>query len=406
MGIFTKKAINGIENNKNDSGDLFRKFIYVAILSALAYSLVKIDNASLKSFQIAGVKQQISFPQYSDPKVAHFKWKYKNKDYEIEETFFRSVYDYYKAQPKTYQYTGDLPSNWREDFYRNFFIENENDNTIIKLTDDIMAKGKSNNLTDDQVVELALKFVQSIPYDTEEAKNILNNGTDTNLEKNKYPYEVLYENKGVCDDKSILFAAILNKLGYGSSLFLYLADKHMAVGVRCPLVDSSYKSGFCYAETTATGHQIGSIPKIDENNQSVKEQLDFFNDKNPQPNAKQLSDAMIILKTDGKTYEGVSNNKSTAEKIRNLKNSISSDRVKLNATETEINTAQKTIEKLRSDMDKLKKAGKYSDYNNMIPQYNKTLIAYNDKVKNYNSDIKSFNGRIREYNKMINDLFS
>ena len=53
----------------------------------------------------------------------------------------------------------------------------------------------------------------------------------------KYPYEILYENKGVCSDKSRLLACLLKELGFGCVLFVYNSENHEAVGIKCPIPD-------------------------------------------------------------------------------------------------------------------------------------------------------------------------
>jgi hypothetical protein len=98
---------------------------------------------------------------------------------------------------------------------------------------------KSNN-PDDQA-KIAVSLVQNIPYDW-----------DSYINKSKkdwlFPYETLYNNKGVCADKSILLAYLLNELGYDTVLFEFYG--HMAVGVKCSPDYDFYDTGYAFIETT------------------------------------------------------------------------------------------------------------------------------------------------------------
>jgi hypothetical protein len=76
-----------------------------------------------------------------------------------------------------------------------------------------------------------------------------------------YPYETLFEQKGVCGDKTVLAAKILNHYGYGVALFLFEKEQHMSLGIQCPKTSSSYLSGYCYLETTGA-EDIGVAPEI------------------------------------------------------------------------------------------------------------------------------------------------
>ena len=47
---------------------------------------------------------QTPFPQLADPAVKTYTWQYKGTNYSISETLYKSVDDYYAAQPKEYSY--------------------------------------------------------------------------------------------------------------------------------------------------------------------------------------------------------------------------------------------------------------------------------------------------------------
>ena len=85
-------------------------------------------------------------------------------------------------------------------------------------------------------VRIAVSMVQHIPYSASAGS--------------RYPYEVLYYNTGRCDDKSILAAYLLSEMGYGTALLVYLPERHVALGLKCPKQYSTGGSGYCFVETS------------------------------------------------------------------------------------------------------------------------------------------------------------
>jgi predicted nucleic acid binding AN1-type Zn finger protein len=99
---------------------------------------------------------------------------------------------------------------------------------------------------DDQA-RIAISLAQQIPYDY--AK--LNSISSTGQGKTRYPYQVLYENTGVCSEKSLLLAYLLRGLGYSVVLFNFDAENHMAVGIKSPVQYSYLNSGYAFIESAA-----------------------------------------------------------------------------------------------------------------------------------------------------------
>lgn len=81
-----------------------------------------------------------------------------------------------------------------------------------------------------------MSLIQHIPYNTSAG--------------NLYPYEVLYYHKGTSGDKSLLAAYVLSEMGYGTALFVYLPERYVALGLKCPERYSTAGSGYCFVETT------------------------------------------------------------------------------------------------------------------------------------------------------------
>jgi hypothetical protein len=87
--------------------------------------------------------------------------------------------------------------------------------------------------------------VQNIPYDYTKLYAAAKTGTT------RYPYQVLYDNAGVCSDKSLLLAYLVRELGYGVVLFSFDAENHMAVGIKSPDQYAYRNSGYAFIESTA-----------------------------------------------------------------------------------------------------------------------------------------------------------
>jgi hypothetical protein len=110
-------------------------------------------------------------------------------------------------------------------------------------------------LTDDEYLEFLVSFVQQIPYD------------NTTTGNPKYPVEVIYDQKGDCDEKSILLTGLLSREGYDVGLLIFPTMKHATAGIGIHLatnkpsfrVFSDSKRDYVYIETTTT-RLIGFYP--------------------------------------------------------------------------------------------------------------------------------------------------
>ena len=94
----------------------------------------------------------------------------------------------------------------------------------------------------DDRARMAISLVQHIPYDYDAL------GDSTHRER--YPYQVLADQKGLCGEKSKLLASLLKDLGYGVALLNYPEQNHQAVGIKCPTEYSVDGSGYCFVEAT------------------------------------------------------------------------------------------------------------------------------------------------------------
>ena len=140
-----------------------------------------------------------------------------------------------------YEIIKNLPLRFVNGFDQMFYLtllEHEKQKIFLKpFVEKIKSLGRQNQYDD---LRIATSLVQQIPYG--KIKNY--------KERRFYPYEVLYNQCGVCEDKSILLAFLLRELGYGVVLLEFETEHHMAVGIKVPEEFSYKKTGYAFVETT------------------------------------------------------------------------------------------------------------------------------------------------------------
>jgi hypothetical protein len=125
---------------------------------------------------------------------------------------------------------------------------------LLRLVDAI----KKITSNEDKQARIAISLVQNIPYDYVEMTL-----RQRKIAFDKFPYEVLYEIKGVCNEKSRLLAFLLKELGFGVALFNFKRENHMAVGIKCTDPANYESKGTKYAFIEATGPTaIGDIDRM------------------------------------------------------------------------------------------------------------------------------------------------
>jgi len=68
--------------------------------------------------------------------------------------------------------------------------------------------------------------------------------------KYRYPYEVLYEESGVCGEKAMLLAALLKDLGFQSAVLYFVPENHMTAAIGCTAPYDFSNTGYCLIEAT------------------------------------------------------------------------------------------------------------------------------------------------------------
>ncbi len=173
----------------------------------------------------------------TNPKNFEVKYTLRGRSIEISFTVYEGLNDYLADLPRTYTcYNNVCPSE--EELELKYLNEEHQKEFLLPLVDEI----KKQTSNEDDQARIAINLVQHIPYD----QGSLSLGRLTG----RYPYEVIYDNAGVCGSKSKLAAFLLRELGYGLALFTFEQENHQALGIKCPNEYSFINSGYCFVETT------------------------------------------------------------------------------------------------------------------------------------------------------------
>jgi hypothetical protein len=393
-----KSRLEGFEIRKKDNKGNFTEIligeksnenslkIHMSKMEGGYWKVDKIDTMIIEN-------GEVKLPNPEGEKEMTFNWKYKGKNYFLDEKLYDSYYTFYDSLPAQSVFNGESLVGELEKKNKLFVTENVGDKTIGDLVQAIKSLGEKNDLTEDQIVELVASFVQTIPYDDDEYNN-----RKTVFPKEDYPYEVLYKNRGICSDKSYLAYSLLRDLGYGVSLFIFPEDQHMAVGVACPREYSNYDSGYCFLETTSVGNKIGSAPSIMEKSHiaSSKTELNDFGVDPSEDQSHPLGEIEILNKTNGRVYTGIIDTINTQKEIDSLLSAVKKMDGELNVLRKDLNDQN---EEIGTMVDKLNKLANSSD-DGAYDDYKKLYAKYKNAIANFEEDRKIFNAKVDVRNQL------
>jgi len=179
----------------------------------------------------------------SEPKNITLKYVLKGQEFEINFTVYKGMADYLSNLSKVLSYHGDK-SPLRKDFKLRNIDEPQQREFLLPL----VKKIQDTTFDKEDQVRIAISAVQNIPFGESDKVVKFRGGNEVAYER--YPYEVLYDVKGVCGEKSELLAFILRELGYEVAFFYHKEENHESLGIRCPLEHSLGETGYCFVETT------------------------------------------------------------------------------------------------------------------------------------------------------------
>ena len=258
------------------------------------------EGTLVEKASICGCNRDLTFSKENDSCTSKYNTGQKEitlnyllsgRQYGINFNSFEGAYDHIFNTSRVIYYEGfEIP--FRSDFKIqsiNNEIQKEMLLPLVKKIQNLAPHDKT------QQARIAVSIVQNIPYGFSEKDDTFEN---LDINHSRYPYEVLYENQGICGEKSQLLAFLLKELGYGVSIFYFADENHEAVGIKCPIEKSFYGSGYCFVETGgpsiitdfsmefANGLKLSSIPDIllISNGISLPEEMPEYKD------AKTLND--------------------------------------------------------------------------------------------------------------------
>jgi hypothetical protein len=191
---------------------------------ALSYNITAISISSLKTYA----------------------WSFNEDDYQMQISL--SARQYYELK-----YSDVERWPWTYDEARKFVTVE--DPSVIEVAMQLEEIADAQGFSELEEANFVLSFVQSIDYSFD------NVSAGTN-EYWRFPLETLYDQTGDCEDTSILYASIIEVMGFDA--ILMLLPGHMAVGLSCPGAGGGHYSfdsvEYYYCETTGPGWEVGDVP--------------------------------------------------------------------------------------------------------------------------------------------------
>ena len=230
---------------------------------------------------------------YSGPAQRQYAYTFDGRSYLLDFSVYSGLNDYLSNLSRTYVCSPECPTD--ETQMRRYL----DDQYQAAELDKFLGLIKSRAAGREDRAKIAISLVQSIPYD--ELSYTQGRALD------RYPYQVLYDGKGVCGEKVRLLAYMLADLGYGTALLYYPREQHSVLGLKCPAQYSHRGTGYCFIETTGP-----TVPTYDLGQYSGFGRL--------------VSDPDVIRLSDGDSYENIASEYSDAHRWALLQEKIAQNK--------------------------------------------------------------------------------
>lgn len=250
---------------------------------------------------------------YSVKKEINLPYLLNGEPGEIEFDVYKGLYGYLGNLTRSISYEGE-ERLFRVDFtFRKINEENQRqmlDALVVGIQN--VAKNK-----DDQA-RIAVSIVQNIEFGESDKRTLVTENVSVGYAR--YPYEVLYDGQGVCGEKSELLVSLLRELDFGVVLFYNQKENHESVGIKCPVEESYWNSGYCFVETsgpsiiTDEGIEYGGGVKL-----TSKPEIMFISDGVSLSNSlREYGDAEKFMKIREKVEQGKNLNSGEKKKLDEL----------------------------------------------------------------------------------------
>ena len=245
VGLFQKQNICGDGTFNNECSDNLPYFCSEGILSEKA-SVCGCPN-------LTDINEDFCISPYQfSAKEINLTYILKEEENKISFIVYGGLANYLFNSPKFISYSNGEEAS-REDFKLKKINEENQKVLLMPLVIKIQ------NLADNKLnqARIAISLVQNIPFGFSEELIFVGNNS---INYSRYPYEVLYDEEGICSSKSELLVFLLREIGYETVFFYHKLENHDSVGIKCPRRYGLLNTSYCFVETTGP-----SIITDDEN---------------------------------------------------------------------------------------------------------------------------------------------
>lgn len=170
------------------------------------------------------------------------KYILRGEEGEIDYIVYENMVDYLSTLSPFITYRGDEGAS-RIDFKLRSLNEPKQRELLLPLVTKIQ------NLADNKEdqMRIAISLTQHISFGSSNKTITVGNNS---VNYSRYPYEVLYEQEGICASKSELLVFLLREIGYETVFFYHELENHDSVGIKCPEKYGLGNTSYCFVETT------------------------------------------------------------------------------------------------------------------------------------------------------------
>lgn len=226
-----------------------------AVAGLMAFGLATDDLPGFRGLGVAAQAPPDPAPPVDGVYQRSYAWDYGGSRWTFDLRIPAPAYQRFHAAERPVRYFDDHGTRVRQMAYDIFVTTPDDDAYIGELATKLGDAARDEGWSSDQTLSFALAFVQSLAY----TQDAVTAGYD---EYPRFPLETLVDEGGDCEDTSILYASLVQALGYGTVLLSPPA--HMGVGVASEAADDRTvqvgDQSYLYAETTGDGWRIGEIP--------------------------------------------------------------------------------------------------------------------------------------------------
>ncbi len=346
-----------------------------------------ISNGNIGQIPIG---ENLVSPPYDSHHSRTFSFEYRGDNYSISLAMDEALYNYYRQLPKLVYYSGEESSAVRDSFYALFLKTKADDSSIVALAGSLRQIASDNGWDGEGLAELALAFVQSIPYDHDKAGS---SSFTPNM-----PYETLYLNKGVCSEKVFLGVLLLRELGYGAAVLDFPESNHSALGIRCDSSLSTSGSGYCYGETTNRLPFAAVPPSLSGGQASTGSTWAKI------AGASQLGSMEVYQESGGESYDP-SITLILASQIGTKETQMASLKGEIDIEQDALTRDEAALAQKKADIDYYYNQGDTTNYKAAVQEYNTLVAQFNVRVADYEAKIKEYNALVAAYNSQIKQFY-